>query len=66
MTESDALKKWCPFARHTADIEGNFHTTNGRATESFQSCIGAECMAWRKQWFTLNIDGKGYCGLSRK
>jgi hypothetical protein len=65
VSEADARKKWCPFAR--------VNTNNGCATNRYADekagkdgrphnsmCIGSECMAW--QWNVM--DGEtGYCGM---
>jgi hypothetical protein len=53
MTEAEAKKKWCPFAR-TIQTRSGFHKEivpvanrdeNGRFEAS--SCLGSECAAWR-------------------
>lgn len=53
MTESDAKKLWCPFARiaHVnAPTGGNRHYSGVGAEENLgivTRCIGSQCMAWR-------------------
>jgi hypothetical protein len=61
MTEAEARKKWCPFARvpDSNGIEGVLAATNRHAGEKTgrdgkprvlrgnAMCIASECMAWR-------------------
>jgi hypothetical protein len=69
MTEEDAKKRWCPFARvYSARTDKNDETTamasvnrmvNGRAHPKCP-CLASRCMAWIWQ------DAKqGECGLAR-
>ncbi len=53
MTEVEAMRKWCPFARVRLSYEGAATSPN-RAPGAFSSnvhegsrCIGTACMAWR-------------------
>jgi len=70
MTEEEALKRWCPFARvmwtYSPDdavaaaainrrVDDNRTTTLPAGT----NCIGSRCMAWREN----SITGNGRCGL---
>lgn len=74
MTEDDARKKWCPFARvpDGGGVTGAVTATNRHAGQKTGGdgkprilrgnamCIAAECMAWRwHNGFTY-----GYCGLA--
>lgn len=78
LTEEDAQRKWCPFAREMNDTD--LPTTNG--SDQF-TCIASKCMAWRWKGTHLpdenEVDntGKspgmswnkrtyGYCGLAGK
>ena len=71
MTEDEARKKWCPFAR----IHGGYASFNRskiRLENIPQSlCIASDCMMWR--WGDIKYEGPtgegiqhGYCGLAGK
>lgn len=54
MTEDDAKKKWCPFARVFVDYDARggmmaMTSANRCLPQNDQAnlCIGSECMAWR-------------------
>ena len=66
MTEAEALKKWCPFAKsRTIEFvskdggrETSRITTGDKITVS---CIGSACMAWRgkeQPWFTNRAEAE--------
>ena len=83
MTEDEAKTKWCPFANSrrigiTIPKEADrpevtlisYH--HGDDNDLTVSCIGSECMAWRK-FTALQINARhdedewmGYCGLAGK
>jgi hypothetical protein len=75
MTEEEAKRKWCPFAR-TADAEVAGYNRTGVLGANLDDvkCLGSDCMAWR--WMprpleTMPSDGSkiepwGYCGLVAK
>jgi len=74
VTEDEARKKWCPFARvpDGGGVTGAVTATNrhaGRKTggdgkprilRGNAMCIGSECMAWRKAEIIRRVDGGGY------
>jgi len=52
LTEEEARKKWCPFARVPSAIGMNGSAVSGtpainRAPHVEVTCIASECMAWR-------------------
>lgn len=66
MTEADAKKKWCPFARTMQPGiigERTNVVANRRPDGAFEAshCVGSACMAWR--WNTSDAFG-GHCGLA--
>ena len=85
MTEDEAKTKWCPHVRLTATgdpVNGGEWSTN-RADQEIGletvSCIGSECMAWRRfkigqhqescgpqGGYKTVVDYEGYCGLAGK
>ena len=70
MTETEAITKWCPFARLPSTSvnrkpDGDPHPASG--------CLASGCMAWR--WTNTGRysattqrleDGEGGCGLAAK
>ena len=77
MKESEAKTKWCPFVRLTDDFGDN--RPSGGAAETFLTCIGSECMAWRwevsptelarrgqQQNLGEYVKPTGFCGLAGK
>ncbi len=74
MTEEQALKKWCPFARvmWTRDIEEsgiaaagiNRRVDDNRTTTlpAGTNCVGSRCMAWRA-FRNRAVAPGGRCGL---
>lgn len=79
-TETEALTKWCPFARVIPGVleEGVMRavagvTAHNRVQETGEReptwhgammCVGSACMAWT--WCGGNSAGRGYCGLAGK
>jgi hypothetical protein len=57
MTEEQATKKWCPFARATPPNSSAAVNRYGDRLPDATLCIGSRCMAWR-----VTYDA-GYCGL---
>lgn len=59
MTEEEAKKKWCPYARHEGDKGGSWNRTLATMKRVFGwdgsnpypeetcNCIASACMAWR-------------------
>ena len=78
MTEEEAKKQWCPFARVVLDwsvlaggqtVIGPFNSDCADKNETFESdartlCIASACMAWR--WWGGTKKAEGYCGLAGK
>jgi len=64
MTESEARKKWCPFAVPFG-TEGGTRAKDGSFTEPTR-CLASECMAWR--WGIEGYEGEcvgaGFCGMA--
>jgi hypothetical protein len=72
MTEEEARKKWCPFARVliTGGDDENITMTSANripyhSSKGAESCIASECMAWRYNKNNVD-DDRGYCGLVGK
>ena len=70
MTEDEARKRWCPFARSrsmeyaTADGDHAMVARIGPGEEHPSTfCIASGCMAWR--WHR-GVPAGGYCGLAGK
>ena len=75
MTEAEAMKKWCPFARVLLPVNqsGNrvstFHKRiagesdrkHYEEQEADCKCLASGCMAWR---WSEHGDEHGYCGLA--
>lgn len=78
MTEAEAKKKWCPFARggtycRIGDVENG--DTGNRSKDGGPSpialCIGSQCMAWvatteDRGMHGTHVPNGGYCGLVGK
>lgn len=73
MTEDDARKKWCPFARvgdwnegDKAGVSLNRYRDPDTEIPDFALCIASACMAWHTE--VIDVRGKhhGYCGLAGK
>jgi hypothetical protein len=68
MTEEEAKRMWCPFAR-VIDITGkgggNRWDDSGKpfTSPSGSLCMASNCMAWRWQ---SALSDDGYCGLAGK
>ena len=71
LTEDEARKRWCPFAKAPGTYED--HTTKEPGVASFNRndggypfgpcyCLASRCMAWR--WINPRDSEKGFCGLS--
>jgi len=79
MTEDEARKKWCPFARHTQDEAPVANRWDSDLNPIQCRCIASDCLAWRWR-VTSGVEermyhdvaaGKepqreGYCGLAGK
>ena len=70
MTEDEARKRWCPFARNRAipcvDSEGNdvlIVASDDEGEPLGSNCIASDCMAWH--WHR-GVPAGGYCGLAGK
>ena len=78
VTESEALKRWCPFARIpvscTTELYGKADVLLGIATGNRSSggvhkdcmCLASGCAAWRIRRGPDGADNPplGYCGLA--
>lgn len=66
MTEEEAKKKWCPFARVMVttgnNVTGAFAVGSANRFEGMKIalCIGSACMLWRP------FGDGGSCGLMRE
>ena len=76
VSEKEALKRWCPFARVLAMDEKTMYVGYNRCVVSGEEtatkvaiesvwarCIGSECMAWRRSPTPVDLT-RGYCGLA--
>lgn len=70
LTEENARKKWCPFARTFDGQSANGAiavASINRNANAFPNpdclCLASGCMAWR--WLTVH-EITGYCGLAAK
>jgi hypothetical protein len=66
VTEEEAKKKWCPFARIAAGEGPAFNRLVERVTDSASAsidspslCIGSACMAWRNITEQRRFDATG-------
>jgi len=79
LTEEEAKKKWCPFAREPAETaDGSGVAVNRLPQQDAQPfvtpCLASGCMAWRwgledgdDDWGHLQPSKThGYCGLAGK
>ncbi len=76
LTEKEARKKWCPFARVTdTGCATNRHAGRKKRPDGKVSilrsnamCIASECMAWRTGLLECfeDMDDLGYCGIAGK
>lgn len=64
MTEAEAFKRWCPFARVASTGGACNRAQNSQVDESqLARCIGSACMVWR--WDIGDQGGRnGFCGLA--
>lgn len=70
VTEEEARKKWCPFARPRGDGT-NRNTVFADIVPDQTECIASQCMAWRGEVHFNPLDeptvtSRGYCGLAGK
>ena len=69
MTETEAMRKWCPFFRQTSDLTTNRNDDRGWEGED-GNCIASDCMAWRwksgQKRGSVGTESFGYCGLAGK
>jgi hypothetical protein len=68
VTESEAKKKWCPFARVFTGTNSYCVAANRSLLprdEGRANCIGSACMAWENTR-ELNPSAGGHCGLAKK
>jgi hypothetical protein len=47
LTENEAKKKWCPYARETGGENRTFMKKDATAAPAECRCIASLCMAWR-------------------
>jgi hypothetical protein len=59
MTEDEARKLWCPFARDAIEAQGTYNRLDDGEAPNSCWCLASGCMAWR--WDSL---GQGHCGLA--
>jgi hypothetical protein len=77
LTEAEAKKRWCPFARAPGNYAYGLPTNNRNergGPTARAKCIGSDCMAWR--WIDAEVEfqrtgthqptNTGYCGLAGK
>ena len=68
MTEEEAKKKWCPFARQMVSIDQlenpvAIASANRFHKDKIAGCLASRCMAWR---WRDDVTTDGYCGLAGK
>jgi len=65
LTEEEAKKKWCPFAREGLQFGGPHGVAAGN-----NCCIASDCMMWRQLAHQEGLDPQfkppGFCGLASK
>ncbi len=73
MTEDEAKKRWCPFARtYSYSLDGATGVTTAAASINRLGlgpdrdclCLASGCMAWRLD--PPYVDRVGHCGLAGK
>lgn len=68
MTEKEARKKWCPFAR-VADGEPAVAVNRPEPYGDVPKCLGTFCMMWRwrvtRQQASGGAPEDGFCGLMK-
>jgi len=64
MTEDEARKLWCPFARDSLENYGSYNRQEGGEALETCRCLASGCMAWR--WYGGPDDAQtnGWCGLA--
>jgi hypothetical protein len=70
LTEEEARKRWCPFARSFDTptelpehiIASGTNRKRGGAPDQWCLCIASDCMVWR--WRAGLPNDVGYCGLA--
>ena len=70
VTEDEARKKWCPFARQMSLVEDEVvgRSSSWNRTSGIQQnpkCIASECMAWTWWGIGGGSDRVGWCGLAQ-
>ena len=77
LTEEEARKRWCPFARAVAPVVDTHANTTGGTTANRGAdgapdpdcrCLASGCMAWRVIHPTISTDSsqpaRGICGIA--
>lgn len=74
MTEEEARKRWCPFARSTSEPGNRAPYGTPRdlpvdpeyemAMAAEFPCIASRCMAWRWDTAQTYTTARGFCGLA--
>jgi hypothetical protein len=71
MTEAEASKLWCPFARTVVKAQTDKSITLASKNREFGSgkadpdcfCIASRCMAWQPHTMVIEGQRHGHCGL---
>ena len=77
MTETEAMNKWCPFARTVESnggcvVQGTAHNRKHHESNRLtfahpNNCLVSDCMAWRTDGGHDSAGVEtGYCGLAGK